>query len=82
MDGRVVERAVRLDVTHPRPGRPAHAFQRTDLVDDVVGQLAEIHVDEPAPEPGEIAVAHLRPDDDAALRAPAQVRRSVEGSPA
>jgi hypothetical protein len=60
----VVQRAVRLDVAHAGAGHPAHAVQRSDLVDDVVGQLLGGDVEEPAAEPGQIAIADLRPDRD------------------
>ncbi len=77
---RVVERAVRLHVAHPRARRPrANASQRADLVDDVLGQLVRLDVDEPAAEAGQVAVAHLRADRDVvldrALAHPAHDRR-------
>ena len=46
-------------------GRSGQRVEGTDLVQDVVGQLDRVHLDEPTPEPGEVAVAHLRPDHHA-----------------
>ena len=79
---RVVQRAVRLDVAHRRPGHPAHPVQRADLVDDVVGELVRRDVDEPPAEPGEVAVPDLGPDHHPRLggeRAGAAQRRRVAG---
>ena len=77
---RAVVEAVRLDVPHPRARHSAEALEGTDLVEHVVGELTGVHVDEPAPEAREVAVPHLRPDDDVVLggqRAGAPQRRRV-----
>ncbi len=67
---RVVQRTVRLDVAHRGAGDPGEPVERGDLVDDVVGEVVRIHVDEAAPEPGQVAIAHLGPDRHPALGGP------------
>ena len=61
-DDSVVQRAMRFHVPHLRADRPRHAFQRGDLVHHVrlefVGGLVHIA----APESGQVAVRHMRPD--------------------
>ena len=61
-DDPVVQRAMRFHVPHLRADRPRHAFQRGDLVHHVrlefVGGLVHIA----APESGQVAVRHMRPD--------------------
>ena len=64
---RVVQRAVRLDVSDGRARHATEAVEGADLVDDIVGQLPRRHVDEPATEPGQVAVGDLGPDDDSVL---------------
>src|SRR5205814_4275878 len=59
-------RAVRLDVPHPVAGHAGEPVQLTELVQHVDGQLAGVVVDGAATEPGEVTVAHLRADADAA----------------
>jgi hypothetical protein len=61
---------VRLDVAHSGAGDPAEAVQRADLVEHVVAEVVERVFDPTAAEPGQVAVAHLRPDRDAPHRRP------------
>jgi hypothetical protein len=42
-------------------------LEGSELVQDVLRQRVGLHVDEPPAEPGQVAVAHLRPDRDPAL---------------
>jgi hypothetical protein len=81
-DRGVVEGAVRLHVGDAGPGHPGDAVQGGELVEDVVGQLGRIDVDEPAAEPGQVAVGHLRADGDSPGGGPgahAAHRRRVPG---
>ena len=65
------------------PRDPGDAVERGQLVEQVVGQLGRLDVDEPAAEAGQVAVGDLRADGHAPgrRRAP-HTRRIVDGSPA
>lgn len=58
---------MRLDVGDAAPDGPRDAVQRRDLIEDVGEQVDGFHVDEPAPEAGEVPVADLGTDDDSVL---------------
>ena len=78
----VVERAVRLEVADAGAARAGERVERPDLVDDVGHELRRGHVDEPAAEAGEVAVADLGAHGDAARRggpAHGQEHRRVAG---
>ena len=77
-DHRVVERPVRLDVADPAAGDAGEGVQRAELVEHVGGQVVGGDVDEPATEPGQVAVADLGPDAHAAFGG--QRRRCGAGS--
>ena len=64
MNDPVVERAVRLDITHLAAGDPGEAVQCPDLIEDVVGETLGVHVDAAAAEASQIPVADLRTDGD------------------
>ena len=68
VDGRRgVERPMRLQVRDAGCGHPAHRFERTELVEDVGGEVARVHVDAATAEAREVAVPDLRTDDHSTL---------------
>jgi hypothetical protein len=73
-DRGVVEGTVRLDVGDAGPRRAGDAVERGELVEDVVGQVGGVDVDEPAAEPGQVPVADLRADRHAPLGGPGHRR--------
>jgi hypothetical protein len=62
----VVEGAVRLHIAHPRTRDTREAIQRSELIDHIVGQARRIDVDAAATEAGQIPIADLGTDRDAA----------------
>ena len=58
---------MRLQVRHRSPAGPGDAVEGGELVQDVVGELGRRDVDEPAAEPGEVAVGDLGADGDPGL---------------
>ena len=78
-DDRVVERPVRLDVAHPGAGDAGEALERTDLVDDVLGEVVWRDVDEATTEAGQVAVPDLRADAHPLRRGPVADRTQDGG---
>ena len=73
---------MRLHVRDPRAGHPGERLERADLVEHVGAKIVRLDVDEAPAEPGEIAVADLGADRDAALGRRVHTRAMIDGSPA
>jgi hypothetical protein len=62
--GRVVERAVRLDVRDAGAGNGCQPVKGSELVDNVIDQACLWHLDEPPAESTQVGETHLGSDPD------------------
>ena len=63
----MVQRPVWLHVGHLAAGDLSEGVEGAELVEHAVAQIVGVHVDEAAPEPGDVGIADLGADGDVAF---------------